>query len=66
MKNKRIFIVAPNYDGDTLHQVCETKKRGRLLDIYQLDHYEEIDSTDNLKDAISIAKKHGAKRPSII
>lgn len=66
MKTNRIFIVGPNYDGDTLHIVCKTNKRNSLFDIYMADDYEEIDSTGDLASAIKIAKKNGAKRPSII
>lgn len=65
MKN-RIFIVAPLYNGDILHIVCKTKDKDRLLDIYETDRYEKIYSTDNMKEAVTIAKKHGAKRPAII
>ena len=30
----RIFIVAPQYDEDTLHIVCETLDKDNLWDIY--------------------------------
>jgi hypothetical protein len=63
----RIFIVAPNYDGDTLHVVCKTKDKDRLLDIYQTDRYVEIGETDNLHDAKQLAWLNGAgKRPTVI
>lgn len=66
MKN-RIFIVgAPNYNSDTLHVVCKTSDKDRLLDIYQTDRYEEIGRTGGMESAVRIAKKHGAKRPTVI
>lgn len=67
MKN-RVFIVAPSEqnDEDTLHHICSTRHKGSLWDIYQLDRYEVIESTDNIRDAIRVAKSHGSKRPSII
>jgi len=69
MKN-RIFIVAPTMEGedlgDTLHIVCKTSDKGALLPIYHADKYEEIDRTGDIESAVRIAKKHGAKRPSVI
>ena len=68
MKNKteRIFIVAPQYDEDTVHVVCKTLDKDNLWDIYQTDRYLEIARVDNMKDAVRIAKKHGAKKPKVI
>ena len=69
MKN-RIFIVAPTkYEeelGDTLHIVCKTSDKDGLLAIYHEDRYEEIVRTGNMKSAVRMAKKYGAKRPAII
>lgn len=66
----RIFIIAPTQTGvelgDTLHIVAKTTAQDSLLDIYQTDRYEEIEGTGDVKSAVEIAKKHGAKRPTII
>jgi len=66
----RIFIIGPTEDGkdvgDTLHIVAKTTDKDSLLDIYQTDRYEEIFRTGNVKEAIRVAKKSGAKRPTII
>ena len=66
---KRVFIIAPmgNYDEDVLHIVAKTKNNhNSYMDIYIGDDYEEIFTTDNLKDAIKVAKKNGAKRPYVL
>jgi hypothetical protein len=62
----RIFIVAPQYDGDTLYVVCKSKSRNSLLDIYFADKYEELGNATKLHDAKKIAWWNGAKRPTII
>ena len=65
--NRRVFIIGPGqHDEDTLHVVASTNQRDSLFDIYQTDRYEEIDRVGDLKSAIRIAKRHGAKRPTVI
>jgi hypothetical protein len=64
----RIFIIAPTgqNDDDHIHHVCKTNSSGSLLDIYGADEYEEIEDRLSLKGAINLAKKLGAKRPTVI
>jgi len=65
----RIFIIAPSStapDEDTMHIVARTTYKHSLRDIYIGDLYKEIAVTDNLNQAVKIARKHGSKRPTII
>lgn len=64
----RIFIVAPSGEipEDHRHDVCRTFSRNSSREIYVFDKYELIDSRYTLKGAINLAKKHGAKKPTII
>ena len=63
---KRIFIIGPAYDTDTLYIIASTTHKDALLNIYQADRYEEIGSATSYKKAEAIAKRHGAKRPTTI
>ena len=64
-KQTRIFIVEPQYEHDSLHQICTTakpfKNTSELLGIYWADKYECYDATDSIIKARKIAKKLGAK-----
>ena len=64
MKNKpdRIFIIGPVYDSDTLYIIAKTSNhRNSIFDIYQIDDYEELESTDNMNDANLLALKWAKK-----
>jgi len=65
-KQKRVFIVEPQYEHDRLHQVCTTTMNFRnttdLLKIYGADKYECYDATNSLIEARKVARKDlGAK-----
>ena len=64
-KTVRVFIVEPQYEHDSLHQVCTTttpfKNTTDLLDIYGADKYECYDATNSIIEARKIAKSLGAK-----
>jgi hypothetical protein len=65
---ERIFILIPNgqNDKDIRHDVCRTMSKRSLRDIYMDDDYDVIEACYSLPEAIQVAKKHGAKRPTVI
>jgi hypothetical protein len=65
---KRIFIIQPSasFPEDTIYQICTTKSRLSLLEIYCRDLYDVVDSRTSLEVAKRRAIKLGAKRPSVI
>lgn len=65
-KGDRVFIVGPSdygmSAGDSLYLICTTSNhRNSILDIYQMDDYDDYEGTDNLKDAMAIAKRRKIK-----
>jgi hypothetical protein len=64
----RWFIIGPTggEESDTLYIVATHTTHKFLIDVYQLDLYVEQYRTGSVEDAIRYAKKHGAKRPTII
>lgn len=63
---KRIFIIAPCVDYDNVYHVCEANSRDPFSQIYDEDRYKVIGSRLKLDMAIKLAKRHGAKRPTVI
>ena len=65
----RWFIIGPSYtsnNADDLYIVATHNTHRFLIEVYQLDLYVEKYHTNTAEDAIRYAKKHGAKRPTII
>jgi hypothetical protein len=40
---KRLFIVAPTSEEDTLYEVCGTDAEGSLNDVYMADEFDHIE-----------------------
>lgn len=66
----RIFIIGPTESGvyydDTLHTVARHFTHKDLDVVYGCDLYTELASFGDKTSAIRYAKKHGAKRPTVI
>ncbi len=67
---KRIFIIGPSGHGksvgDTCHIVATTFSSKPLSEVYDLDLYQEVNSTGSLVEAKALAKKYGSLRPKVI
>jgi hypothetical protein len=63
---KRIFIVAPNYEGDKIHHVCSTTSKKSLSDIYVSDNYEIEGTYLTMRGAKNKSKRMGSKRTTVI
>lgn len=63
---QRIFIVAPQREGDSRYHVCMTKSKAPFQAVYLADECIVIGSFDSLDEAKVNARIHGSRRPTVI
>ena len=66
LKRRRIFIIAPQRDGDTIYRICTHRGVRSALEAYQLDEYEELATKTSMEAARKVARHHGGKRAKVI